>query len=106
MHSVSLNGQALTRHAGVTVWTGPHLLLANVGQPRPALVAPVRRDGTLVWPEKGFVKVRSLEATEDEIRQAARDQALLKLAPWEETQREAPAGFVFDLIAVPEDQFN
>jgi hypothetical protein len=46
--------------------------------------------------------VSSVDATEPAIAEAARNGAHLRLSPWEEAQQDAPAAFVFDLIALPE----
>jgi DUF1680 family protein len=103
LRPVALDAQAVTRHAGVTLFVGPHLQLASTDKPRPVLVARVGRDGHLVWPaDNRFPRVDRLDATDEQTDQAARSQSFLHLAPWEGTERKAPAAFVFDLIAVPE----
>ena len=101
MRPVSLDHKAITRHAGVTLSVGPHLLLANVSKPRPVLVARVGRDGNLLLPASNrFLQVDRLDAANEEIAQA---RSLLQLTPWAGVDRQAPAAFVFDLIVVPED---
>ena len=105
LRPVPLNSQAVTRHAGVTLFVGPHLLLANADQPRPVLVARVKRDGSLAWPaDARFPQMDRLAATDASISQATQAQSFLRLTPWETTARHAAATFVFDLITVPEDQ--
>ena len=142
MRPVALDPKAITRHAGVTLTVGPHLLLANIDQPRPVLIARVGEFGELLWPASNRLPLAaSLDATPEQIAQAAQGQQSLELAPWEPSvnqeshisragapnspspalrapfppmgvggrspwegvRRDAPVGFVFDLIAVPED---
>lgn len=101
MRPVALDSKIITRHAGVTLSIGPHLLLANASKPRPVLVARVGRDGSLLLPAfNRFPRVDRLAATAEEITQA---QTRLQFTPWAGVDRKAPAAFVFDLIAVPED---
>lgn len=104
MRPVPLNPKVITRHAGVTVLVGPHVLMANTDKPRPVLVARVGRDGTLRLPVANrFPQVGSLEVPDATAMQATQSPSSLQLAPWESVGREAAVAFVFDLIAVPED---
>jgi len=48
-----------------------------------------------------LLTVASVDATEDQIAHAAKDGSNLVVARWEELRPDAPAAFVFDLIAVP-----
>jgi hypothetical protein len=101
MRPVALEHGTLTRQAGVTLWIGPHLLLASADKPRPVLIAQVGKDGGLILPAGNrFPQVDRLDITEEQIRRAIAAPARLPLAPWESIPREANAAFVFDLIGV------
>lgn len=103
MRRVTLDPKSVTRHSGVTLSVGPHLLLGNVDKPRPVLVARVGRDGNLLLPPGNrFPRVESVDAADEVIAQAAQGQSFLQLAPWDSIDRAASAAFVFDLIAIPE----
>jgi DUF1680 family protein len=104
---VSLRAEAASRLRGITLWDGPRLLLANTARPQPVVAALVGKDGRLQLPRGAgggyrLVVVSSVDATEPAIAEAARNGAHLRLSPWEEAQQDAPAAFVFDLIALPE----
>jgi len=102
MGPVALNPKATTRHAGVTLSVGPHLLLANVDKPRPVLVARVGPDGTLRLPMANrFPLVGSLEATDAAAIQAIQSPSRLRLSPWETVGHDTSVAFVFDLLATP-----
>jgi hypothetical protein len=104
LRAVTPGKQPVTRQSGVTLLVGPHLLLANADKPRPVLVARVGRNGQLIWPSANcFPRVARLDATEEQIAQAAVSPDLLELRPWETINRQAPVAFVFDLITLPED---
>ncbi len=103
---VSLGSETVGRHRGITLWDGPHLLLANSDQPRPTLVASVGKDGRLRLarnPDQScrLILVPGVDASEQDIA-AAEQPATVSLSPWEEVRHDAPAAFVFDLITVPE----
>ena len=103
MRPVPLNPKTITRHAGVTLSVGPHVLMASTDKPRPVLVARVGRDGTLRLPVANrFPQVGSLEVPDATVIQATQSPATLQLAPWDSVGRDAAVAFVFDLIAVPE----
>jgi choline-sulfatase len=106
--SVQPDAKTLTRHRGVTICDGPHLLLANTGQVKPALVAVISKDGRLRLPrgtDGGYrcVGVPDVDAAEPAMRDAARNGAVLSLLPWEQVRHDGPVAFVFDLIVVPEE---
>ena len=103
MRPVTLDPKSITRHSGVTLSVGPHLLLANINKPRPVLVARVGRDGNLLLPSGNrFPRVESVDVADEAIAKAEQGQSFLQLAPWESIDHAAPAGFVYDLIAIPE----
>jgi len=101
MRPVMLKDGIITRQAGVTLWIGPHLLLAGADKPRPVLAAQVGKDGHLILPAGNrFPQVDRLDATEEQIRRSIASPTLLQLAPWDTIPREVSAAFVFDLIGV------
>ena len=100
LRPITLSATNLTRQAGVTLWIGPHLLLANTDQPRPVLLGRVGQGGQLLLPAANrFPLTSRLDASEDQLKQPA--SASLALAPWESIRHEAAAAVVFDLIAQP-----
>jgi hypothetical protein len=108
LQRVRLDAKRLVRHPGVTLWDGPHLLLAGTEQIRPALAVAVADNGQLQLPRaadgtRRCVVVPGTAASEAQITAAAQSGERLRLASWEHHRRDLPAAFVFDLIAVPEN---
>jgi DUF1680 family protein len=103
LRPVSPDPNVISRLSGVTLFVGPHLLLANQDQPRPVVVARISKRGQLLLPSPArLLKVDSLQATEEQMARATASGSLLALTPWESTRHDAAAAFVFDLILVPE----
>ncbi len=102
MLPLTLNSRATARHAGVTLFVGPHLLLARADQPRPVLIAQVGPDGNLRLPVGNrWPRVARLDASVETIIQASQPGSFLELVPWQSTPMETAAAFVFDLITTP-----
>jgi DUF1680 family protein len=97
----------VTRHRGVTLCDGPHLLLANSDHARPVLVAQIGDDGRLRLQRDaagGFqlATMADLDVSEPDLAAALKRGARLNLAPWARIRHDASAAFVFDLITVPQ----
>ena len=103
MRPVALDPGKVNRCTGITLFAGPHLLLADTDQPRLVLVAGVDRDGGLAWPAGNrWALAENLKVSEEAARRLTTSQRSLELVPWERSRREKPAAFVFDLIGLPE----
>ena len=108
LHRVALAPAETSRHRGVTLWDGPRILLASTERSRPAVVAPIGKDGRLRLPcdPNGDLHVAvasSVDAGSEDIATAAKNGPYLVVAPWERLRHDAAAAFVFDLIAVPHE---
>lgn len=103
MQPVALNPREINCREGVTLWVGPHLMLANVDKARPVILARTTKTGQIVLPAANrFPQMERLNATEDQLKQAAGSSSGLELAPWETIRHEASSAFVFDLATLPE----
>jgi lysophospholipase L1-like esterase len=104
MRPVVLNSGVVAPHPGITLFIGPHLLLANSEKPKPVLAARVGRDGRLIWPtDNRWHLVDNFNTGAGTSALLNVGQPYIELTPWENARREAPAAFVFDLITVPQD---
>ena len=100
--------RALTEQhvGGVVLFDGPRLLLAGAAEQRPVLVLAVDDQGRplLTDGKNGAYSVATVSHLEVEAKEAAealRGTARIGLATWDQTPRDAPAVFVFDVITVP-----
>jgi hypothetical protein len=102
MHSVVLDPEKAARYSGVTLFAGPHLLLANANKLKPTLVARVTRDGGLIRPANNRWRLADdLDGVEKVDELLKIKEPSIELTHWENARRESPATFVFDLIAAP-----
>jgi len=103
MQPVVLKPGEINRQEGVTLWVGPHLMLANVDKPRPVIMARTTGAGHIVLPSGNrFPLVAKLDAPEAQIKQTSDSSPALELAPWENIHHEASSAFVFDLVTMPD----
>jgi DUF1680 family protein len=84
LRRVRLDSAKPARLDGVTLWLGPHLLLANTDERRIALQGRVLRNGELV------------AAFPDALSPTAQPR------PGADVRRDAPAAFIFDLMTTPD----
>lgn len=97
MQPVALKAGEVNRLEGVTLWVGPHMLLANVDKAKPVILARMTAKGNLELPTAlRFPVLEKLDA--------AQSTTGLDLAPWDKIHHETSSAFVFNLIALPENE--
>lgn len=103
MQPVALKPGEITRQEGVTLWVGPHLMLANVDKARPIILARSTQKGQLELPANHcFPQLEHLDATEAQLQQAAASTTGLNMAPWDNVNHQASSAFVFDMVTLPD----
>jgi len=110
MRPIVADPSKTNRLRGVVLGNGPHVLMALSDRPRPALVLAAGRDGRPRLPKakddgKVFraVAVSGVDASDEQVLEAARAACPVPLAPWGGLDRTRTAAFVFDVILVPAD---
>ena len=104
---ITLNPNAIGRHEGVVLRSGPHVLMANSDSPRPVLVVRVDEQGNWEWPsaeDSGFValQVSDVNLDGEALKEAVRLGRSCEVKIWEKVRQDAPVAFVFDLITIPD----
>jgi DUF1680 family protein len=108
---IKLNPNAIGRHEGVVLRSGPHVLMTNSDSPRPVLVVRVDEQGNCEWPsaaESGFVALQVSDVNLDggALQEAVRHAKICEIKTWGQVRQDAPVAFVFDLITIPDKSLS
>lgn len=105
---------------GVVLRNGPYVMLAASAKAKPVIILLTAKGVDFEhqpyrWPAlptpdaDGSITVRlapGLNATDEQIREAAKTGETLKLADWEHVKKDGNVAFVFDAIAVPAEKLK